>query len=487
MLTSNRRSGNPSPGSSGSPSYSSAQSSSTDGPQRLFNVAVIGLSGTEREKGASGVGKSCICNRFVRPLEDDFVTDHISTLSQADFSGSCVVNNDHWLYWGERTITVADDSSAHAEWTFRLIEQTEFVDDESFQPLTGSGPHQKESYHKRAAAVKLHSPDKLMYVSKDQLGLETEYEQRPLPDGRVVIDGFIFVYDVSAVPRRSFQQQSDFAVHVLQQVCKVAKKPVVLVAAKYDDACIDGVKEVERLMSRKELRSYSIPVVDCSAVGNINVEAAFSLLGHVIDKCKSKPKILNFKDAERTRREQCDVGRTAFVNRLRMYIPLEEWPRRRVTWSQLMTRLGMSRDPDFIHFCELFGRGQAQKLYRQYVNELREIWMQRKLAAYAPRLPEAFRRMLPDVDAIRGCRWPEVLESLQCHPLFDDYFQPLGTLGADLDPISPDQDLSRPDDRRIPAELLLTSDAEICFANYVNIVEAETKRERWARLVEALR
>lgn len=267
---------------------------------------------------------------------------------------------------------MADDSSAqHAEWTFRLVEQTEFVDDESFQPLTGSGPHQKDKYEKRATAVKLQSPDKLMYLGKDQLGLETEYEQRPLPDGRVVIDGFIFVYDVSAVPRRSLHHQTEFAVNVLQQVCKVAKKPVVLVAAKYDDACVDGVKEIDRLMTRKELRSYSIPVVDCSAVTNINVEAAFSLLGHLIDKCKTKPKILSFKEAERSRREQCESVRSAFINRLKLYIPLEEWPRRRVTWSQLMTRLGMSRDQDFLHFCELFGRGQAQKIYRQYVNELR--------------------------------------------------------------------------------------------------------------------
>lgn len=281
------------------------------------------------------------------------------------------MNNDHWLYWGERTITVADDSSTHADWTFRLIEQTEFVDDESFQPLTGSGPHQKEAYYKRATAVKLHSPDKLMYVQKDQLGLETEYEQRALPDGRANIDGFIFVYDVSVVPRRSFQQQTDFAVHVLHQICKVAKKPVVLVAAKYDDASVDGIKELDRLLARKELRGYSIPVVDCSSITNINVDVAFSLLGHIIDKCKSKPKILSFKEAERSRREQCEVARSAFLHRLKMYIPLEDWPRRRVTWSQLMTRLGMSRDPDFIHFCELFGRGQAQKIYRQYVNELR--------------------------------------------------------------------------------------------------------------------
>lgn len=49
---------------------------------RLFTVSVVGLSGSEKEKGSVGVGKSCLCNRFVRPLEDEFRGDHISTLSQ---------------------------------------------------------------------------------------------------------------------------------------------------------------------------------------------------------------------------------------------------------------------------------------------------------------------------------------------------------------------------------------------------------------------
>ena len=29
-----------------------------------------------------GIGKSCLCNRFVAPLADDFHIDHISVLSQ---------------------------------------------------------------------------------------------------------------------------------------------------------------------------------------------------------------------------------------------------------------------------------------------------------------------------------------------------------------------------------------------------------------------
>ena len=57
-----------------------------------------------------------------------------------------------------------------------------------------------EPYVKRCAATRLFSAEKLMYICKSQLGIEKEYEQKVLPDGRLNIDGFIVVYDVSAVP-----------------------------------------------------------------------------------------------------------------------------------------------------------------------------------------------------------------------------------------------------------------------------------------------
>lgn len=49
---------------------------------KQINVSVVGMSGTEKDKGQIGVGKSCFCNRFVRPLTDDYYIDHISVLSQ---------------------------------------------------------------------------------------------------------------------------------------------------------------------------------------------------------------------------------------------------------------------------------------------------------------------------------------------------------------------------------------------------------------------
>lgn len=53
---------------------------------KLINVAVVGLSGIEKDKGQAGVGKSCLCNRFVRPLTDSYEIDHISVLSQVSVS-----------------------------------------------------------------------------------------------------------------------------------------------------------------------------------------------------------------------------------------------------------------------------------------------------------------------------------------------------------------------------------------------------------------
>lgn len=52
---------------------------------------------------------------------------------KTDFSGR-VVNNDHFLYWGEVTKT----SEEGIEMQFQVIEQTEFIDDASFQPFKGN-------------------------------------------------------------------------------------------------------------------------------------------------------------------------------------------------------------------------------------------------------------------------------------------------------------------------------------------------------------
>jgi len=123
---------------------------------RQFNISVIGLSGTEKDRGQVGVGKSCLCNRFMRPMADDYFIDHISVLSQSDFSGR-IVNNDHFLYWGD----VRKTTDEGVEYQFNIIEQTEFMDDSTFQAFKVG---KMDPYSKRCTATKVFSAEKLMSI-----------------------------------------------------------------------------------------------------------------------------------------------------------------------------------------------------------------------------------------------------------------------------------------------------------------------------------
>ena len=130
-------------------------------PVNLVTVSVVGLSGPDSVKGSCGIGKSTLCNRLVRPYFDQFSLDHVGLVSQADFSGSQVINNDHWLYWGEAELPL----DYHGKIThIRFIEQTEFIDDETFEPIRSSG--QISDYVKRATRVNLESREKLMYICR---------------------------------------------------------------------------------------------------------------------------------------------------------------------------------------------------------------------------------------------------------------------------------------------------------------------------------
>ena len=71
------------------------------GKMRSFNVAVVGLSGTEKDKGQAGVGKSCLCNRFMAALADDYSVDHISVLSQVRSDVLESQNRNHMFMWSK--------------------------------------------------------------------------------------------------------------------------------------------------------------------------------------------------------------------------------------------------------------------------------------------------------------------------------------------------------------------------------------------------
>ncbi|XP_037919567.1 rho GTPase-activating protein 190 isoform X4 [Hermetia illucens] len=439
---------------------------------KQINVSVVGLSGTEKEKGQMGVGKSCLCNRFIRPLTDDYFIDHISVLSQTDFSGR-VVNNDHFLYWGE----VKRNSEDGSEYNFHIIEQTEFIDDATFQPFKVG---KMEPYIKRCAATKIASAEKLMYICKNQLGIEKEYEQKLLPDGRLNIDGFICVFDVSPVPNRSIEKQVEFVHNVIMSLLKT-KKPILLVTTKNDDANESYVREAEKICQRKEYKG-AIQLVETSSHESINIDLAFILLAQLIDKCKNRTKITTYQEAARTRKELLD-NRTEAVTRL-IRTQITDY---HTLWSHGSKML--SQHKEWMDFLDLFGQEAGQRIFRRHMKKLRDDHLNRRLNQYMDAFACALQDIVPDINTLNieiDGDWNSVRNYLRNHVDFDQYF--FDCQRASWTDLIDCSDLE--DEARIPFVVLDTPEAETVFKNHVNALQQEQKRlempKRWKKQFKKL-
>ncbi|XP_017768448.1 PREDICTED: rho GTPase-activating protein 190 isoform X5 [Nicrophorus vespilloides] len=440
---------------------------------RSICVAVVGLSGMEKDKGHAGVGKSCMCNRFMRSVADDYNVDHISVLSQTDFSGR-VVNNDHFLYWGE----VIKTSDEGVDYQFSIIEQTEFIDDASFQPFKGG---KMEPYVKRCASTKIQSAEKLMYICKNQLGIEKEYEQKVLPDGKLNIDGFICIFDVSVVPSRSIEKQIEFVAAILNNLVKT-KKPIVLVTTKNDDANELFIREADKLVQRKEYKG-AIPLVETSAHDNVNVDLAFLLLAQMVDRSKVRSKLVSYLEASRARKELMDAASEAFLRLIKIHVT-----DCRALWSQTVKKLNSHKE--WTYFVQLVGLDGTQKLFRRHIKKLKDEQLARRVAQYMEMLPDVLHELVPDIntftDSLCFSDWPSIQQYLKTHPDFSQYFY---ECPEDM-PWTECELNSDNEDSRIPYDVLDTSDAETVYKNHVNVLQQEQKRlempKRWKKQFKQL-
>lgn len=302
---------------------------------------------------------------------------------QSDFSGR-VVNNDHFLYWGE----VRKTSDEGVDYSFQVIEQTEFVDDATFQPFKVG---KMEPYVKRCAGVRVSSAEKLMYICKSQLGIEHEYEQIVLPDGRLAIDGYICVFDVSSVPNRPVEKQADFVMNIINNLLKT-KKPVVLVTTKNDDANESYVREAEKIIQRKEFKGQII-MVESSAHEAINVDLAFIVLAQMVEKVKNRSKIVPYLEAAKHRKELLDAS-TEYVTRL-IRVQVTD---HRAIWTTSAKKLALHKEwQDFI---ELFGQDAGLRIFRRHLKKLREDYQNKKLQGYLDAFISVLHEIFPDLNSL---------------------------------------------------------------------------------------
>ncbi|KAK1894282.1 Rho GTPase-activating protein 5 [Dissostichus eleginoides] len=365
---------------------------------------VVGLSGTEKEKGNCGVGKSCLCNRYMRPNADSYYSEHTSVLSTIDFGGR-VVNNDHFLYWGE----VAHRGDDGLDCKLQVIEQTEFIDDQTFLPHRSTN---LQPYTKRAAASKLQSAEKLMYICTDQLGLEQDFEQRQMPDGKLNIDGFV----LSSEDLQAF----------------VANKKNLL-------------------------------LIETSARCNINVEVCFNALIQQLDKTRGKPKTVPYLDAYKIQRHLVasltDRFEKVMKHTVRDY---------HTTWTTVSNNLkGQSDYDDFI---TLEGTRKARNMFTKHIAQLKQEHIRRRREEYLTTLPKTLNNLLNNLDEVEHLSWPEAQSVIRNRTDFQYWFVVLEkTPWDETDHI----DIS---DRRIPFDLLETPDGERIYHNHVQHLLSEKRR-----------
>lgn len=244
---------------------------------------------------------------------------------------------------------------------------------------------------KRCAATKITSAEKLMYICKNQLGIEKEYEQKVLPDGKLNIDGFICVFDISVVPSRTLEKQIEIVAAMLNNLVKT-KKPIVLATTKNDDANEMYIREAEKLVQRKEYKG-AIPLVETSAHENVNVDLAFILLAQIIDRSKVRSKLLSYAEAARARKELMDAASDAFLRLIRVHVT-----DCRALWSQTVKKLNSHKE--WIYFVQLFGLDGTQRLFRRHIKKLKDEQLAKRVAHYMEMLPDVLHELVPDINAL---------------------------------------------------------------------------------------
>ncbi|CAL8087278.1 unnamed protein product [Calicophoron daubneyi] len=442
---------------------------------KTYNISVV---------GPPKAGKSCLCNRFALPHPDYYRKDHLSVLSAADFVGE-IVNRDSWLYWGCVTRQVEDYTV-----NFRIIEQTQFLDDSTFQPFAvkkSSDDASLQEYIQRSSALRLSSEHKLRYICKEQVGQENVYEREYFPSGEVEINGFILVYDISPHHVNSDQRHSKNCTHRQQfiqdflAILLKLKKPIVVAFSKLDVCNQRSVEELSSLL-QKSSEFKKIPLIETSAHRNINIEQTFVSLVKLIDKPRTiRLKFPRYLEALKERLKCIDQA-TAGFSKLISHAPCEFLG----SWDAFTARY--SQQTDVVTYVQLVGTSSACRKFEQLINERQKKNKQIAINQIAGLL----RQVLPSLDPVRDRSIDGIVEYIREQKQFSVYFRDAPPNSILPVPPKPGgfQSKSKSEDPRIPFSFVTDpqdDETESPLEQYVNqLTEAEHKHYEKALLESVL-
>ncbi|NXK95896.1 RHG35 protein, partial [Formicarius rufipectus] len=314
------------------------------------------------------------------------------------------------------------------------------------------------------AATKLASAEKLMYFCTDQLGLEQDFEQKQMPDGKLLVDGFLLCVDVSRGMNRNFDEQLKFVSTLYGHLAKT-KKPVVLVLTK----CDEGVERYIRDAHAFALGKKSLQVVETSARSNVNVELAFGTLAQLVDRSRGKAKIIPYFEALKQQSQQIAAAKDRYEWLLGRLVKghAEAWP---------AACRRMQPAPEYQDYVHLEGTQKAKKLFLQHVQRLKQEHIERRRRAYLALLPQALDALLPDLEEIDRLGRAKVAKLLEGKPGFLRWFVVL-----EETPWDATSHVDAADGERIPLDLLESAAAAALVEAHVEKLRQERKRAEMRR------
>ena len=349
---------------------------------RVYRVAVLGCPRAviTNDSSFQGVGKSCLCNRFMRP--EAYTEGHDSVLSEDDWTGLPVYNGDHFVYWGASSKHLQDGTKVR----FQVVEQTEFYEIGSSDQLCSHPAN--EDYLTRASAVHFSSRSrgKVAYrLHAEEVFARKSTSSGPLratqlfPNndfsangkGKSGIYGYICVFDPT-LEGEQMERQIAFVTELLRMLEK-RKRKMVLACTKCD--AVDEIKiRYGANLSMYALKKKQVPFIEVSARESINIEEVFfSLISppkkhHLPKGVKrtSPSNYLTYRVVKETRKYDLNHARDAYRKLLQQRVTDFS-----ATWSKVYPVL--EREPEFSLVLQIAGKEGKEIVKKMFCLRLIEI------------------------------------------------------------------------------------------------------------------
>ena len=247
-------------------------------------VCVVGLSRGQGHvfKSGEGVGKSCLCYRFLHPGFDDFISEHPSIIASHEFQ-SAAVNNVHFLYWGvSRQNLPGRLGRGERSVDIHVVENTVLYEDVTSKPFrsdSGGKADNTDAYIKRTLG-KLESSGKISYWTRDGISLPDTYKAQRYPtNAGKMRRGFAVVVDVSLDG-----MEFDAQLQRTKLVCKHLKKAdatYILVLTKMESVVQESLDKLHQLKRKDKIGA---DIITTSAMCNYNITATFCTIAEKILK-----------------------------------------------------------------------------------------------------------------------------------------------------------------------------------------------------------